>query len=226
MLIHQKHHGSDSMDIYLTNLKTGDRLQFPMLPTEVSVQIANQFSNYSILKIGEIRIPSGTSLDTFSWNGIFPGKKRRRDPYIRQWQSPKSIYKWLENLKTQNGEPVKARLLITETPINCDVYLSDFTGTPTGGYGDINYSITLLQAKEIKVKKSAKVNNTLPAAVPERPAPPAAQTYTVAKGDCLWKIAQRLYGNGADYTKIYEANKGLIGNDPDLIFSGQVLTIP
>ncbi len=116
--------------------------------------------------------------------------------------------------------------MITETPINCDVYLSDFTGTPTGGYGDINYSITLLQAKEIKVKKSAKVNNTLPATVPERPAPPAAQTYTVAKGDCLWKIAQRLYGNGADYTKIYEANKGLIGNDPDLIFSGQVLTIP
>ena len=30
------------MDIYLTNLKTNDRLQFPMLPTEISVKKGNQ----------------------------------------------------------------------------------------------------------------------------------------------------------------------------------------
>lgn len=54
------------MDIYLTNLKTKDRLRFPMLPTEISVNKGNQFASYSIIDIGEVKIPSGTSLDGFS----------------------------------------------------------------------------------------------------------------------------------------------------------------
>lgn len=220
------------MDIYLTNLTTSDRLQFPMLPTEVSVKIAHQFATYSILRIGEVKIPSGTSADSFSWNGILPGAARKNDPYIRAWRDPKAVYNWLNGLKVKNDKPVKARLLITETPINCDVYLSNFTATPTGGYGDINYTITLVQARDIIIKKSSKtetptpLKDAPPAENTERPSPPAAKTYTVKKGDCLWKIAQQLYGKGADYTKIFEANKGTIGNNPNLIYPGQVFTIP
>ena len=57
------------------------------------------------------------------------------------------------------------------------------------------------------------------------PAPAANKTYTVKKGDCLWNIAKKFYGNGAKYTKIYNANKSKIKN-PNLIYPGQVLTIP
>ena len=52
------------------------------------------------------------------------------------------------------------------------------------------------------------------------------RTYTVKSGDCLWNIAKALYGNGADYTKIYNANKGTIGKNPNLIYPGQTFTIP
>ena len=58
------------------------------------------------------------------------------------------------------------------------------------------------------------------------PAPEAAQSYTVAKGDCLWNIAKRFYGDGSKYTVIYDANKGIVGGDPNRIYPGQVLTIP
>lgn len=51
-------------------------------------------------------------------------------------------------------------------------------------------------------------------------------TYTVKKGDNLWTLAKKFYGNGAQYTKIYEANRGMIGNNPNLIYPGQVFTIP
>ena len=54
------------MDIYLTNLETGDRLRFPMLPEEISVKFGNLFTNYTILNIGEVKTPNGTSLDTIS----------------------------------------------------------------------------------------------------------------------------------------------------------------
>lgn len=50
--------------------------------------------------------------------------------------------------------------------------------------------------------------------------------YTVQTGDSLWAIAERAYGNGADWPTIYEANKAVIGNNPNLIYPGQVFHIP
>lgn len=54
---------------------------------------------------------------------------------------------------------------------------------------------------------------------------PKARTYTVVKGDYLRKIAKKFYGNEMEWPKIYNANKSIIKN-PDLIYTGQVLTIP
>ncbi len=60
----------------------------------------------------------------------------------------------------------------------------------------------------------------------ERTTPKKEETYTIASGDSLWKIAQKIYGKGADYTRLYEANKDVVGSNPNLIRPGQVLTIP
>ena len=52
---------------------------------------------------------------------------------------------------------------------------------------------------------------------------PAASEYEVKAGDNLTKIGKKL---GKNWKEIYEANKGVIGNNPDLIKPGQVLQIP
>jgi nucleoid-associated protein YgaU len=49
--------------------------------------------------------------------------------------------------------------------------------------------------------------------------------YTTKKGDSLWKIAVRAYGDGFKWTKIYWANRKLIAN-PDVLFSNVKLVIP
>ena len=58
---------------------------------------------------------------------------------------------------------------------------------------------------------------------------PAPETginiHTVQTGNTLWGIARREYGDGVLYVQIYEANRDLI-RDPDLIFPGQVFTLP
>jgi len=53
----------------------------------------------------------------------------------------------------------------------------------------------------------------------------AAQTYTVASGDSLSKIAKHFYGNANDWHRIFDANRDQLSN-PDLIKPGQVLKIP
>ena len=49
--------------------------------------------------------------------------------------------------------------------------------------------------------------------------------YTVNKGDYLWDIAVRAYGDGFQWTKIWEANKETIIN-PDVVEAGMVLKLP
>ena len=49
--------------------------------------------------------------------------------------------------------------------------------------------------------------------------------HEVKKGDNLWKIAEKHYGNGSKYPEIFEANKPML-KDPDLIYPGQILRIP
>lgn len=48
-------------------------------------------------------------------------------------------------------------------------------------------------------------------------------TYEVAKGDTLWSIAVRAYGDGYKWTKIAEENKII---HPNTIHSGNILILP
>ncbi|MDD3531983.1 MAG: LysM peptidoglycan-binding domain-containing protein [Candidatus Shapirobacteria bacterium] len=51
-------------------------------------------------------------------------------------------------------------------------------------------------------------------------------TYTVQSGDSLWKIAMAVYGDGYQWTNIYQANEAAVGSNPGLIYAGQVLVMP
>lgn len=52
-----------------------------------------------------------------------------------------------------------------------------------------------------------------------------AKTYTVQSGDTLFKIAKEFYGDGEQYLRIFEANRGVL-EDPERVEPGQELQIP
>ena len=56
-------------------------------------------------------------------------------------------------------------------------------------------------------------------------ATPAARTYTVQPGDTLYGISLRYWGNGKYWPALFRANRSTI-SDPNLIYAGQVVTIP
>jgi nucleoid-associated protein YgaU len=115
--------------------------------------------------------------------------------------------------------------------ISMYVTIEDFETSEVGGDpGTIQFKIKLKEYREVTMRQ-IKVNittkkATISTAAARVDSSPAAQTYTVVKGDCLWNIAKKFYGSGAKYTVIYNANKSVIGSNPNLIYPGQVFTIP
>lgn len=54
---------------------------------------------------------------------------------------------------------------------------------------------------------------------------PARIDYVVQEGDTLWSIAHQLLGDSTQWEQVYEQNKAELGDNPDLIFPGQHITI-
>lgn len=89
--------------------------------------------------------------------------------------------------------------------------------------------------RERAERLDALIGDATPAAGPDVPdwtrlegkAPPRGpvRLVTVQPGYTLWGIADRTYGTGFDYVKIYRANRDRI-RDPDLIYPGQVFDLP
>lgn len=63
-------------------------------------------------------------------------------------------------------------------------------------------------------------------AAAEAAAKPKATTHVVVSGDTLSGIAAQYYSDAGRWPTIYEANKDVIGDNPNLILVGQELVIP
>lgn len=219
------------MDVYITEIETGARMALSMLPEKTSKKGNAKFQTYDIINVGEVKLPKGTELLTFSWSGTLPGKNRKGASFVksRHWRNPNEILNIWERWRKAG---TKLRLMVTETPINHDVYLDSYTAEAKGGNGDYEYDISFVEAKQITVYtvselniKPSTVTNTNSASSRPPAAAAAAKTHTVVSGDTLWVIAQKHLGAGNRYMEIYNLNKDKIKN-PNLIYAGQVLTLP
>jgi len=213
------------MDFYLT-APDGNRIHFPVNPERITCQTGNRIQTFDVIELGDISLPRGRVPTRFSFEGFFPGEARRNDPMVKSWRSPKEL---ASILSLWRNEGTKLRLLVTETPINHDVYFDgdgSFEHEWRGGHGDCWYNLRFVEARELIIRDEGETAPAVAVSVQQtRPEPPAPKTYTVKSGDTLWAIAKQTLGDGGRWREIYNNNADVIGKDPNLIRPGQVLRI-
>lgn len=192
------------VDIYIRERNGSREIRIPWLPASIEYESGGiTVASYDIMNKGEVAVPTGVGLTKVSFQSQFPGKYRTDTGMLRGKQREPSYYhKILESWRNE-GTPLN--LLVTGYPINLDVFLETYTATPAGGFGDMEYSVTFQEDKDITIttEKNTTTEET------KRPSEKAT-SYTIKKGDTLWGIAQQKLGSGAKWETIYNANKAII----------------
>lgn len=73
--------------------------------------------------------------------------------------------------------------------------------------------------------QSAAAASSEPKTIQQAPLAQSDSSVIIRRGDTLWQISRRVYGQGVRYTTIYLANENEI-NNPDMIEPGQIFTVP
>lgn len=196
------------VDIYIRERNGKRKIRIPWLPEEIEFDSGDAITaTYDIMNKGEVAVPTGSGLASYSWSSEFPGKYRtytEDDPMLRgKWQDPKTYHDILESWKV-NGTPLT--LLVIGYPINKDVILERYSGKATGSFGDIAYEVSFLEDRDIVISSTTVKDAD---SEPKRPAADST-TYTIKKGDTLWAIAKKQLGSGSKWKTIYNANKTII----------------
>lgn len=212
----------------------------PVPPSKLSIKINNANKTITLINEGEINILKKAELTGIEFECAIPQMQYPFAVYKAGFKGVDFFLDYFEELKTClqpfqfivcRKNPVGKSLFDT----NIKVSLEDYKMTEDAKDGsDLVVKINLKQWRDYGTKTvNISFNMERPKASiePQReaiasPAPATAQTYTVVKGDCLWNIAKRFYGNGSKYSIIYNANRSVVGGNPNLIYPGQVLTIP
>lgn len=203
----------------------------PQTPAKLSVKISGKNSTVTLLNEGEINFLKYPGLTEITLPLVFPmlTGSRKPDYYLSLLEKAKTnrtTTQFIMTRTTPSGQ------LLFDT--NIKVSVEDYTIEENASNGlDVSVEVKLKQyrsysTKIVTVKNTVTHNDSKTVSVQQtRPATnaPQTKTYTVKKGDTLWGIAKKYYGDGAKYTRIYDANKDKIKN-PNLIYVGQVFTIP
>lgn len=199
-------------------------------PAKLTVKIKGQNQTMTLLNGTEINILKSPGLSEISLPLVLPmlGGNKMPDYYLALLEKLKILKKptrFIMSRVLPNGQ------ILFDT--NMKVSVEDYTITEDAKNGlDVSVDVTLKQYNDygtrvLNVVKQSDGSSSAASGESGREADnaPSAGTYTVKSGDCLWLIAKKFYGNGAKYTKIFDANRDKIKN-PNRIFVGQVLTIP
>lgn len=214
------------LEFWIKTLDETEWLQLPVNPEQVSVKSAHGYEEVQVSQLGEYTIIGESTLKEYSLGAFFPRDyhpgyceyEELGDP----WETVEKVERWMCSRK-----PV--RLDITGTALKGLVTIRSFQYSERAGNpGDIFYELELKEYREVKIRQveTTDAGTGVAQGKPRTDARIRPSSYTVVPGDTLWKIAQRTLGSGDRWNTVYEANRPVIGKDPNKLKTGTKLVIP
>ena len=195
-----------------------ERIYFTVNPARLTVTRPNENRVRSLAMGGTVNIWGGRGLREVRLTTFLPAAS---SPFYNG-QAPESVLAMLKSWQ-DSGDPV--RLIISGSDINDAFLIEDVSETLAEGDRDVGLTLTLREYK-FKSALTALAGGSGGASsaaaqkrTDERVTP---RTYTVKKGDTLWDIACRFYGDGTKWGNI-AARNGVA--DPRKLQIGTVLTL-
>lgn len=214
------------IEFWLSYNNGAEKLRLPVNPPSIKVSPKYGYSDISISHFGEYTVIGERGAAELSFESFFPRDYNPTYCEYADFPAPSECVRTIERWR-DTRKPI--RLVVTGTDINYAATIRDFpldierAGSP----GDIYYSLTLKEYRFLDV--SAKPKDVMEKPKPaDKQRPPVinkgdtkpAQSYVVKSGDSLSKVF------GKEWPKVYEANRKIIGNNPNVIKTGQKLVIP
>lgn len=202
-------------------IQGNEKFQLPVAPPNYTVGKTSNNSTFLVENIGEISFIGKSNLinlpaiETFFPNQNYGFCKYSTFPKPNECVA--LINKWINS-----GKPI--RYTITGTSVNLECTIENFEYSERDGTGNIYFTLELKEYKRIILQTITATTSKAVSTSKRVVTKIIPKTYTVKKGDSLWYIAKKLYGNGMKWKDLYSKNKSKIKN-PNLIFPGQVLTI-
>lgn len=197
-------------------------IELPINPLSVEFTEKQLNQTVTLLNMGEINLKGERGLKYTKLSSFFPSKNSPHYKYAKA--APEKYVSVIESWKTSKSV---VRVIVSDMGIDIAMLIDEFNYSMKEGDGDIYYMLSLSEHRTLNVpavKTATKIHSN---GLQDRPnTTHAGGSHTVVRGDTLWAIAKKFYGSGTRYTKIYNANKNIIGSNPNKIYPGQVLAIP
>jgi nucleoid-associated protein YgaU len=196
-------------------------LIFPVPPQQFTISSGKKVETKTLLTLGEVDFGGGTKVTEIQFATFFPASY---DPHYCVVTDIPDPVQAVDALVRYAEYEVPIRLIIEGTSINLMVRLTELKTDLKGGEpGDYYVEMTFRRWTVVKPVKATAASP----ATPKREAPrPQAKAYTIKAGDTLSLIARRVYGDSSKWRTIYNANKAVIGSNPNTLPAGKTLTIP
>lgn len=189
-----------------------ERIYFTVNPAEINVSRPNQNRVLSLAMGGSVNAWGGRGLREVKLRTFLPCEG---SPFY-SGQSPEAVLTMLKSWQ-DSGDPV--RLILSESGVNDAFLIEDVTETFREGDKDTGLTISLREYKFKSDLAALAGGDAKPVRTDERT---KNKTVTVVRGDTLWDIACRYYGDGTRWGEI-AAKNGVA--DPRRLQIGTVLEI-
>lgn len=211
-----------------------DGMALPVAPERIEWKYNTDNEKTRLMSVGEINILRPVGLTEFSFEAMLPAVKYHFAYYDGGRFRPPVYY--IERFKSIIEQSRAVRFEVLRTGYNgeflfdnsLNVTIEGLTIIESAGQGlDVTARISLKQYKEYGTVKyilredGALAQGAERSGKKETPSS-SPKLYTIKKGDTLWAVCRREYGDGAKYKDVAEEN-GIV--NPNLIYPGQVIRL-